>query len=304
MISSMTGFATVSVQAGKAAYKIELKSLNHRFLDLKIRMPRDFAPLEAELKALLEKEMKRGSVDLWIERQNQAKAASRWVLNEEQAEEAYGILSRLREKFRLDEKISAKDLVSFPEVLIKPESEALTDEENEEIKKVIQAGVVEAASRLVKMRLSEGSRLKDALFAILDLLDAAHDRLTRERRLLQERARIRIKKRIEQCFEAYETPDERARALMETRISQEIAYTLEKLDVEEELTRFKGHIHAVRALLGSGGPVGKKLDFILQELNREVNTLGNKSQDLEISHEVIELKMAVEQMREQSLNLE
>jgi uncharacterized protein (TIGR00255 family) len=154
------------------------------------------------------------------------------------------------------------------------------------------------------MRAQEGTKLRDALLQIIAEFRKIYNFFVSAQSQIQTRARDKIKKRIEQCFEAYGTTDEKLRALMETRIAQEISYTLDKLDIEEELTRFKGHIDQIEALLLAGGQVGKKLDFMFQELNREVNTLGNKAQDLNVSQEVIELKMRIEQMREQSLNLE
>jgi uncharacterized protein (TIGR00255 family) len=154
------------------------------------------------------------------------------------------------------------------------------------------------------MRKAEGGKLRDALLSIMSLFRGSYTKFLGLREEIRGRARDKIKKRIEQCFESYGTTDEKLRALMETRIAQEISYALDKLDVEEELTRFKGHIDEIEKLLRVGGPVGKKLDFMFQELNREINTLGNKSQDLGVSQEVIELKMWIEQMREQSLNLE
>ena len=172
------------------------------------------------------------------------------------------------------------------------------------MKTELETAVDQGLDALLQMKRSEGARLKDALIEIVQNLESARERLLKQREVIRNRAKEKVRKRIEVCFEAYPTEDERLRALMETRISQEISYVLEKLDIEEELTRFIGHVRAIRDLLASGGAVGKRLDFLFQELNREINTLGNKSQDLEISKEVIELKMWVEQMREQSLNLE
>jgi uncharacterized protein (TIGR00255 family) len=168
----------------------------------------------------------------------------------------------------------------------------------------IETAVDQGLDALLQMKRSEGARLKNALMEIVQNLETARERLLKQREVIRNRAKEKVRKRIEVCFEAYPTVEERLRALMETRISQEISATLEKLDIEEELTRFIGHVRAIQDLLGSGGAVGKRLDFLFQELNREINTLGNKSQDLEVSMEVIELKMWVEQMREQSLNLE
>ena len=304
MILSMTGYASTRFEFGGDVFKLELKTLNHRFLDLKIRMPRDLAPLEAGLKSLVESKIKRGSVDLWIERQNSSKAENQVHYNEAQARAAFEMLSRMRDQFKIREELSVRDLISFPEVLARSTGDARDDQALQRMKAEIETAVDQGLDALLQMKRSEGARLKDALIEIVQNLESARERLLKQREVIRNRAKEKVRKRIEVCFEAYPTEDERLRALMETRISQEISYVLEKLDIEEELTRFIGHVRAIRDLLASGGAVGKRLDFLFQELNREINTLGNKSQDLEISKEVIELKMWVEQMREQSLNLE
>ncbi len=304
MIQSMTGYASTRFESGGDVFKLELKTLNHRFLDLKIRMPRDLAPFEAGLKSLIESKLKRGSVDVWIERQNSQKPENQVHYNESQAGLAFQLLNRMREQFKIREEVSLRDLVSFPDVLGKSGADARDETTLQKMKSEIEVAISTGLDFLIEMKRSEGTRLRDALLQILQNLEDSRERLLRQRDLIRARAKEKVRKRVNLCFEAYPTSDERLRALLETRIAQEITYALEKLDIEEELTRFIGHVRATRELLAAGGAVGKRLDFLFQELNREINTLGNKSQDLEISKEVIELKMWVEQMREQSLNLE
>ena len=305
MIHSMTGFSTRTVNVLGEPYKIELKSLNHRFLDLKLRMPRSFYAFEAQIKILIEQKIKRGSVEVWIERQNGNKIDALYRINGDVAEAAFKSLNELRHRFQISEDVSLRDIVTFPDVIEKTNG---GPELGPEIEKAIGSEILKSLSEgihdLAVMRAHEGSKLRDALLQIVSELKSAHARLLAARGQLQKAAQIKIKKRIEQCFEAYATSDEKLRALMETRIAQEITYAMEKLDIEEELTRFKGHVDQIETLLLGGGLVGKKLDFMFQELNREVNTLGNKAQDLGVSQDVIDLKMKIEQMREQSLNLE
>jgi uncharacterized protein (TIGR00255 family) len=305
MIDSMTGYASRQFTFKDETYKIELKSLNHRFLDLKLRTPRDFNPLDASLKSLVEKHIKRGSVDVWIERQtSQKQSASRVQVNAEQARMAFEVLSKLKNQFQLEEGVSVRDIINFPDVIEKSSATEFSPEELSSLEGLVLDELKKSLHDLVAMRKQEGEKLRIALLGIISHFKLAHQKFLEMRVVIGARAQEKIKRRIEQCFEAYGTTDERLRAMMETRIAQEIAYSLEKLDIEEELTRFRGHIEQIEALLNSGGSVGKKLDFMFQELNREINTLGNKSQDLGISQEVIQLKMWIEQMREQSLNLE
>jgi len=314
MIRSMTGYASTRLEWAGESYQIEMKSLNHRFLDLKLRMPRDFIRFEPEIRARIEAKIKRGALDVWIERQGQSKSESAFHYSEERARMAFGVLNRIRDQFQIREEVRLQDLVSFPEVISKnpPAGDSgvsggsATLEVSPEMKAALEGALSAALQSLVEMKLAEGARLKTALLAMVLSLKEAHARLLTQRDLIRTRAREKTQKRIEQCFDAYPTGDEKLRALIETRVAQEISYILEKLDVEEELTRFIGHVHAIEQELSGQRDqgVGKRLDFLFQELNREINTLGNKSQDLEISKEVIELKMKVEQMREQSLNLE
>jgi uncharacterized protein (TIGR00255 family) len=303
MIHSMTGFASTVFSSGDESFRIEVKSLNHRFLDLKLRIPREFQAFEAPLRSLLESRLKRGSVDFWVERQGK-KSGTVPHTDLARARIAYQELSRLRSEFGIREEITLRDLVSFPDVLTTGSAPERTDAEQAALEKDFLGAAGIVIDDLLQMRRGEGERLCSALFALLEGLKEAHGRLLAQRETVRSRAREKIKKRIEQCFEAYPVADDRVRALLESRVAQEIAYSLEKLDIEEELTRFQGHLLAVEQLLREGGAVGKRLDFLFQELNREVNTLANKSQDLDISREAIALKAGIEQLREQSLNLE
>lgn len=305
MIHSMTGYSTKTVTVLGEPYKIEIKSLNHRFLDLKLRMPKAFNGFEAQIKSLIEQKVKRGSVDVWIEKLSTGKSDIGFRINEQAAHTAFSALTELRHRFQIAEGVSLRDIVSFPEVIEKGSAlEAMSAVAEKEVNEEILKALAEGIHDLLVMRAQEGLKLRDALLRIISDFRKIHAFFLGARDQIQVRAKEKIRKRIEQCFEAYATTDEKLRALMETRIAQEIVYTLEKLDIEEELTRFKGHIDQIELLLRDGNQVGKKLDFMFQELNREVNTLGNKAQDLGVSQEVIELKMRIEQMREQSLNLE
>lgn len=305
MICSMTGFSSKIFSFNGENYKIEMKTLNHRFLEIKVRAPKEWSVLEPVIKSAVESKLKRGSVDVWIEKAGDQKNSTNDVkLNIHQAEKAMAVFTELQKKFKITDPISVRDLINFPEVLSKPTSASLSDEMLSELKLVVaeEAGLVLA--ELVKMRASEGEKIRKSIVTVLEQFRNAHLRFLNIRINLQRKAQEKVKKRVEQCFESFTTPDAQMRALMETRIAQEIAFTLDKMDIEEELNRFRGHVDEIEHMMMIGGLIGKKLDFMFQELNREINTLGNKAQDLDISHEVIELKTWVEQLREQSLNLE
>jgi uncharacterized protein (TIGR00255 family) len=305
MIFSMTGFSSNVFSFRGETYKIEVKTLNHRFLEIKNRIPKEWASLEPMLKSLIESKIKRGSVDLWIEKASELKnASSELKLNAQQAERAMAILTEVQKKFRITVPISVQDVMGFPDVLSKPTLNSLSEDSLSELNALVTEELTGVLNELVKMRAQEGEKIRKSITAVLEQFRNAHLRFLNIRNKLQRKAQEKVKKRVEQCFESFTTPDAQMRALMETRIAQEIALTLDKMDIEEELNRFRGHVDQLEHMMTIGGLIGKKLDFMFQELNREINTLGNKSQDLDISHEVIELKTWVEQLREQSLNLE
>ena len=305
MICSMTGFSTRVFSYNGENYKIELKTLNHRFLEMKFRIPKEWSALEAPVKALLESKLKRGSVDVWIERASETRSNSaEFRINSQQAEKAFDLLKDLQKKLKLTDAITIRDILNFPDVLSKPTAPQLSDEALIELKLTLMEEMNGALEDLVRSRATEGDKIKKSILTVIEQFRNTHLRFMNLRITMQRKSQERVRKKIEQCFESFTTTDAQMRALMETRIAQEIALMLDKLDIEEELNRYRGHVDEIEHILSIGGLIGKKLDFMFQELNREINTLGNKAQDLNISHEVIELKTMVEQLREQSLNVE
>jgi len=305
MICSMTGFSSRVFSFNGENYKVELKTLNHRFLEMKLRIPKEWSALDASIKALLETKLKRGAVDVWVERANETKTSSaEFRVNTQQAEKAMEMLKDLQRKLKITDPVTIRDVLNFPDVLTKPTAPQLSDETLAELKLTLMEELSGALEDLVRARATEGDKIKKSILVVIEQFRNTHLRFMNLRITMQRKAQERVRKKVEQCFESFTTPDAQMRALMETRISQEIALTLDKLDIEEELARFRGHVDEIEHILSIGGLIGKKLDFMFQELNREINTLGNKAQDLNISHEVIELKTWVEQLREQSLNIE
>jgi len=305
MICSMTGYASRLFYYNGDNYKIEIKSLNHRFLEMKFRIPKEWTSLEPAVRSLFESKLKRGSVEVWIERANDSKKDGLDIkLNVAQAEKAMELFREIQRKFKITDPVTLKDIMSFPDVISKPMAPHMGEEAISELKDVVFEELSTLIEDLVKMRSQEGEKIKKSMLSVMENFKNTHLRFLNLRIQMQKKAQEKIRKRVEQCFESFTTPDAQMRALMETRISQEIALTLDKMDIEEELNRFRGHVDQIEHLMGIGGLIGKKLDFMFQELNREINTLGNKAQDLDISHDVVELKTWLEQLREQSLNLE
>jgi len=224
MIVSMTGFASRTFQFGEESYKIEVKSLNHRFLDLKLRLPRDFASFDSTIRSWIEAKVKRGSVDFWIERQGSSKVESEYRLDEARAKVAFRTLNQMKAEFGIRDDITLRDLISFPEVLTKSGGDARDPEQAELLKKELHRGVSLVLDDLTSMRQAEGARLKEALLGVMGAFKNTHKKLLSQRQLIETRAKEKIKKRIETCFDAYPVADDRMRALMENRVAQEISY--------------------------------------------------------------------------------
>ncbi len=300
-VRSMTGFSSLEGELRESRIRIEVKTLNHRFLDIKLRLPRDLASIENPLRSLIQARLSRGAVDLKIDRQGCADEAATVIHpNLALAANYYEAIRAIQKTLGLTDSVRSIDIASLPEVL----SRASADAPAEELWNSIEPLVQDALSKLQEMRRTEGAALEITLREGLDELEGKIALLRQSRAACESAYKEKIRARVKSIFEAYPMSESSAQAVLESRIAQELALLLDRTDIEEELTRFQGHIDHFRKVLNAGGPVGRKLDFILQELHREINTLGNKAQDFGISEEVVQMKVRLEQLREQVMNLE
>jgi uncharacterized protein (TIGR00255 family) len=288
MILSMTGYAAVSGELPSGGLNLELRAVNHRYLDLQFRIPDDFRVLETALRERLAARISRGKVECRIGFNKLPTVSSGLQINEE----LVGQLSQLDEKIRgvlpAAQPISVNDVLRWPGVLA---NDTLAIEE-------LQERCLELLERALHdfnaARGREGEKLKAVLL----------ERLERMQAILRN-----VGPRIPQLIAAYQ--DKLAARLKEAmldpeseRLKQELVMFAAKIDVDEELERLSAHLAELRRILDKGGAVGKRLDFLMQELNREANTLGSKSVDLEVTQGAMELKVLIEQMREQIQNIE
>lgn len=283
----MTGFGRGEAVAGAVLLCVELRSVNSRFREVKARLPRELAALEAEACGLVGESFARGRFDLHVRRSVEG-SGRRVVLDEELAH-------RYRELARgLGGEVSAERLLALPGVVHVVESEVDLEVE----RGLLREAVAQACLGLAGMRVAEGAALRADLLAGLD---AIAGRLV-EVREVASRAPERLQERL----------SERLRRLVREvpvdswRLAQEVALLADRADVAEELARLDSHLAQFRAALGAGGPagVGRKLDFLLQEMNREVNTLGSKAVDVELGGAVVDMKTLLERLREQVANVE
>lgn len=299
-VTSMTGFSSVEGLVRGKKVRLELKALNHRTLDLKVRLPRELSAHELSLRSLIQSRFSRGSIEAKLELLADPVATEPPAqANVSLAAHYYESILAMQRTLGLTDPIRTVDLLALPDVITRSadpgsEQDAWPDLEN-------LAGA--AIQKLTEMRSHEGSHLAGILMGALKEMEGTLEFLRRRREDCQEESKKRLQDKIKAVFEAYPIHGA-VQPVLESRISQELAILLDRTDVEEELVRFHGHLEHFRKTLSAGGAVGRKLDFILQEMNREVNTLGNKAQDLAISEEIVGLKVRLEQLREQVMNIE
>ena len=292
MIKSMTGFGRCEIMEGTRKYTVEMKSVNHRYLDVNIKMPKKLYMFESAIRSELKNYASRGKVDIFITLEDFSEANARVKYNKELACEYMAHLEQIAEDFHLDNDIRVSTLSRYPDVLTMEEVQADEEELWKELKKAFQG----AAEQFVASRVTEGEHLRDDL---VEKLDGMLERVA----FIEERSPQIIK-------EYREKLETKVRELLgdtkvdEARLLTEVTIFADKSCVDEEIVRLKSHIATTKATLLAGGDIGRKLDFIAQEMNREANTTLSKSNDLAISNCAIELKTEIEKVREQIQNIE
>jgi uncharacterized protein (TIGR00255 family) len=302
-VHSMTGFSSVDGTVAGHRMRLEIKTLNHRFLDLKIRLPREFSSAELPFRAMLQTSILRGAVEVKLEKTSDgdAAAAQQVQANLPLAASYHEALLKIQKTLGLSESIRATEIASLPDVLIRANNEFQPEESWHNLKPLAKLAI----DKLTEMRAHEGTALAKTLFEAIDELGTKLELLTNRRKDCEELFKQKNREKIAAILELHPIAEPGAiHTLLETRVAQELAILIERTDIQEELTRFRGHLDHFRKTLRTGGNVGRKLDFILQEMNREVNTLGNKAQDFLMGEEVVQIKVKLEQLREQVMNLE
>jgi len=288
----MTGYGCAKGMSGKTAVSIELKSVNNRFLDCTVRMPRGYAQIEDAVKASVQKRISRGKVDVFITIDSSQEENVLISINKPLADAYMAALSELSETYSLQNDISALALSRVSDVLRIEKAELDVDALSADICAVLD----EALCGFDEMRSAEGKKLYDDISARLDEIE----RLTAlaEERSPQTVAEYRARL-LAKMTEVLQSTN-----IDENRILLEAALFADKVAVNEEIVRLRSHVSQLRGMLDSGVPVGRKLDFLIQELNREANTLGSKGNDTEMAHIVVDLKAEIEKVREQVQNIE
>lgn len=294
MIKSMTGFGRGEYTDGKRRIVVEIKSVNHRYSDISIKMPRRYGFAEDKVKSTVKEKIRRGKVDVSIMVENITENDVNIKLNEMLAKQYFDNLNQLKSQFELDGDVSLKLLATMPDVM-----KAIPDvEDEEEITKAILIPTAEAAANLEAMRAVEGEKLAEDLIAkgdhVKELLDKIAERAPMVAAAYTEKLRDRITALI---GDSVQVPED--------RILVEAAIFADKCAIDEEITRLNSHIIQLKNIITkSTQPDGKKLDFLVQEMNREANTIGSKANDITITGHMLDIKSEIEKIREQVQNIE
>jgi uncharacterized protein (TIGR00255 family) len=296
MIQSMTGFRNASFGVNSSAFVLEVRSVNHRHLDARIRLPRALAALEPDFRARIRERFGRGKFDCSVATPEGAALTPRLEVDMEAARQYVNAARELVREEGVSGELGVADLLALPGVahLTEPDLAA------EALQQTALAALDSALDGLEAMRAAEGESLARDLLARTARVAELADALEQRAGLVQESVRERLRKRTRQL-------ESETGLLDEARLHQEIALAAERLDVTEEIVRLRSHVDQFRKLLESGAagnPVGRQLDFLLQELGREANTVGSKGSDAPVAHLVVDLKTELERLREQVQNVE
>lgn len=292
MIRSMTGYGKQSLIVEKREYQVEIKSVNHRYLDINIKLPKSISYLEDTIKKEISAKIKRGKIDVFITFENNSQEGKNITINKELAKLYIEQLKQLAQEEKISSNIEVMDIAKLPDILV-----VKNDEEDERIQNELIEVVQGAISKIIEMKNVEGSKIEQDLLQRIDKIENKIMEISAKSTGLIEEYVVKLEKRIKEILKTEE--------LDKSRLAQEVVIYADKCSIEEEVTRLKSHIYQFRNLISDNNEtIGKKLDFLIQEMNRETNTIGSKANNLEITNGVIDIKTELEDIREQIQNIE
>lgn len=291
MIRSMTGFGRATYEVDGRTYTVEIKSVNHKYNDINIRLPRFLNSIEDELRKQIQNSISRGKIDVFINFDNYSDKGYNIKINRNLAKEYLTELKSLADETGVPFELSVIDVSKLPDILKMEE-----DGDEELIAGELKVALSEALNNFVDMRTKEGEKLAEDMKKRVDWIEVKVSEISKFSSTLVEEYIEKLETRVKELM--------KTDVVDETRLAQEIVIYSDKCSIEEELTRLKSHISQFDDLLKGSSPIGKKFDFLVQEMNREVNTIGSKANCLEITNRVIDIKTEIENIREQIQNIE
>lgn len=293
MAKSMTGFGIGEFKDQYYNLSVECKTINHKYLDINLRIPRKLSFLEDKLRFLIKDHLGRGRVDIFVKFETVTSVGSQLVYDAELAKQYYHILKNIKSDFGLEEPISPVDIAKFPDVVKITEAE----DDEEILWNMLSDAANKALENLCNMRIIEGKKLEKDILARADLLERSVCDLEKYTDTIEKEYKDKLYARISELLDDPKVVDQ-------YRLAQEVAIYADKSNITEEIVRFKSHINQLRDTVTADESVGRKMDFLIQEMNREVNTMGSKSSDVSIANLVINMKAELEKIREQVQNIE
>lgn len=292
MIKSMTGFGRGSLEDEHRSFTIEIKSVNHRYCDLNIKLPKNLISLEDRIRKTVQPSISRGKIDIFVTQNTFKKEDTIAVFNESLGDSYYECLKSIKERYNIGGEISLSLLAGFPDVISLKQS----DEDIEELWSCIKKPLDSALGLLVQMRVFEGLKLQENIMLKCENIKMSLNEIEKQAPLVETEYKDKLRERIKLLLDD--------QSLDESRIAMEVAMFADKACIDEEIVRLKSHLNQMKVTLDMNEPVGRKLDFIVQEMNREINTIGSKANNLEIVHLVLNIKNEIEKIREQVQNVE
>lgn len=292
MIKSMTGFGRSEIVKGNRKISVEIKSVNHRYLEAGIKMPKKLNVFESRMRDLLKKYATRGKIDIFINYEDDSESQVNLKFNQNIADEYMAIFNNMSEKYNLKNDMTVGGLARFPEVITMDE----VQEDEEELWHFIEEAMKAALEQFVNTRILEGENLKKDLLGKLDHMEELVAFVEKRSPEIMKEYRSKLESKVKELL-GDTTIDE-------SRIATEVIIYADKICVDEETVRLRSHIEHARKCLNEEGGIGRKMDFIAQEMNREANTTLSKANEIEISNAAIDLKTEIEKVREQIQNIE
>lgn len=292
-MKSMTGFGRAKLEKNDRIYNIEIKSVNHKYSDISVKLPKSLIYVEDKIKKQISLKIARGKIDVFVSFENYSAKGKDIIVNEELVKKYLEKFKLLAEQNNLSQEIPVAEIIRLPEVLTIKE----TEDEEDAIQSELLECLEQAINNFIEMREAEANKIKEDLEARINDVEQSVQKISTYSTRLVEEYVVKLEERIKEIL--------KTDVIDEARLAMEVVLYADKCSVEEELTRLKSHIDQFRTLINSKeGPVGKKLDFLIQEMNRETNTMGSKSGSLEITNLVVDIKTKLEDIREQIQNIE
>lgn len=293
MIRSMTGFGHGEVSNDKnQKVTVEMKSVNHRYCDISLKLPKKLAMFEANIRNIMKEYASRGKIDIYVSYEDLSETAVSLHYNQAMAEEYMQVFKKMQEDFSIETKITAEALAKYPEVVTIEE----VQQDEEVWWELLEAALRQAAEKFVETRTIEGANLKRDLLGKLDQMAADVAFIEERSPQIIAEYRSKLEEKVKEFLEDS--------TIEENRIAAEVTLYADKIAVDEEIVRLQSHISSMTDVLESDESIGRKLDFMAQEMNREANTILSKSSDVDLADHAIELKTNVEKVREQIQNIE